>query len=44
MGLCFGSWCWGEERAEVDCVWEMEFGDWRRQIVTVFGNRVLQKV
>jgi len=34
---------WREERTESDGVWEQGTGERRGQIVTVFGNRVLER-
>jgi len=35
--------CWREERAECDGLWEQGAGERRGQIVTVFGNRLLER-
>jgi len=34
--------CWRQERTECDGVFEQCFGERRGEVVTVFGNRVLE--
>ena len=38
-----GTGCWREEWAECDGFWEQGVGERRGQIVSVFGNRLLDR-